>query len=110
MTDVSAFETSVNDNVPSINTYNFPYHTPTVDSSSLIPVNISLGFFSGGPKVNWKVTFTYLSDIIDGLINGISENLYTDENGSIMNVSFNLLPNTEIYKVTATSTTAGYDH
>ena len=106
LTDVSAFETSVNDNVPSISTYNFPYHTPTVDSSSLIPVNISLGFFSGGPKVNWKVTFTYLSG---ALINGISENLYTDENGSIMNVSFNLLPNTEIYKVTATSTTAGYD-
>ncbi len=109
LTDLGAFESGIVANIPSVSSYTFPYYEPTVESSSFIPVNIVIGFFSGGPKVNWKVTFSYLSGFeVSNVIFSGDNGQFTDTNGSI-SATFNLLPSTEIYKVTATSTTSGYD-
>ena len=96
-----------------IKTVDYPYFIPTVQS---INVLINVGFFSSGPKAYWKFSFCYLSGkSIDhnksgtGGYSNYSFGRTSEEDGSIRNISFNILSsgNTNepvLYKVKAIPT------
>ena len=68
------------------------------------------GKFSSGPKVNWEVNFEYLSGISIET-NDLSENqLTTDENGNVTDVTINIIDNTQCVKVNAKAVEGSYDY
>ena len=72
--------------------YNFPHYTPSTTETNDIIIS---GFVGNGPKVYWKVTFSYLSGAI------IDDSQLTNEDGRITDHSFSVISDTKIIKITA---------
>ena len=89
--------------------YVYPIILQRGNVSNFIEFNTS-GKFSSGPKVNWEVNFEYLSGISIET-NDLSENqLTTDENGNVTDVTINIIDNTQCVKVNAKAVEGSYDY
>ncbi len=82
--------------------FSFPYVTPEInEDTQYLDITINSITVGAGPKVNWKISFFYISDLAITQPNGDSTDLTTGIEGSVKNIELKLFENTEVFKIVA---------